>query len=156
MKLKTIVALIAAVIGIGGSAAAYQMAASPSSDVSPAAATTQPDKADAARAEVKVPRIVPAKHFVWAPCEAPAVLKGDRCVTEVVQTVTLPSTGGGTSGGDDSAPSHQGGGGGGHQDDGDDSGPSDPPGDDDDDHGDDDEDDEDEHDGGDNGGEHDD
>ncbi len=135
MKLKTLVAVIAAVIGIGASAQAYRMASSPSSDVATVAKTTSPDKASAPK--VKVPHIVPETKFVWAPCEAPAVLQGKKCVTEVVQTVTLPSSGGSSSGGHHSEPAEHGGG----NDNGDDANePSDPPSDDsgeDDDHGDD-------------------
>jgi len=137
MKLKTLVAVIAAVIGIGASAQAYRMASSPSSDVATVAKTTSSDKASAPK--VKVPHIVPETKFVWAPCEAPAVLQGKKCVTEVVQTVTLPSSGGSSSGGGHhSEPAEHSGG----NDNGDDDAnePSDPPSDDgeDDDHGDDD------------------
>ncbi|MCB0907117.1 MAG: hypothetical protein KDB63_08375 [Nocardioidaceae bacterium] len=131
MKLKTLVAVIAAVIGIGASAQAYRMASAPSSDVATVAKTTSADKASAPK--VKVPHIVPETKFVWAPCEAPAVLQGKKCVTEVVQTVTLPSSGGSSSGGHHSEPAEHGGG----NDHGDDhtNEPGDPPGDD---HGDDD------------------
>lgn len=114
MKLKTIVAIIAAVLGLGASAGAYSLASSPAkSDVAPAAHTSQQDKA--ARPEVKVPKIVPATRFEWAPCTPPAVQKGDDCVTEVVQTIVLPSTGGTStsSGGHESTGGQSGGGGGG-------------------------------------------
>ena len=140
MKLKTLVAVIAAVIGIGASAQAYRMASAPSSDVATVAKTTSPDKASAPK--VKVPHIVPETRFVWAPCEAPAVLQGKKCVTEVVQTVTLPSSGGSTGGGGHHSEPAEHGGGGGNDDGG--TEPSDPPSDD---HGDDDDDDDD-------GGEH--
>ena len=113
MKLKTIVAIIAAVLGLGASAGAYSLASAPAkSDVAPAAATSQQDKA--ALPEVKVPKIVPATRFEWAPCKPPAVQKGDDCVTEVVQTIVLPSTGGtSSSGGDHESTGGQSGGGGG-------------------------------------------
>ncbi len=141
MKLKTLVAVIAAVIGIGASAQAYRMASSPSSDVATVAKTTSADKVGAPK--VKVPHIVPETKFVWAPCEAPAVLQGKKCVTELVQTVTLPSSGGSSSGGHHSEPAEHNGGN--NQGDDDANEPSDPPGDDDDD---------DDHDHDDDGGEH--
>jgi hypothetical protein len=115
MKLKTIVAIIAAVLGLGASAGAYRMASAPTkSDVAPAAHTSQQDKSS--RPEVKVPKIVPATRFAWAPCKPPSVQKGDDCVTEVVQTIVLPSTGGtstSSSGGHESTGGRSGGGGGG-------------------------------------------
>jgi hypothetical protein len=141
MKLKTLVAVIAAVIGIGASAQAYRMASSPSSDVATVAKTTSADKVGAPK--VKVPHIVPETKFVWAPCEAPAVLQGKKCVTELVQTVTLPSSGGSSSGGHHSEPAEHNGGN--NQGDDDANEPSDPPGDDEDD---------DDHDHDDDGGEH--
>ncbi len=39
---------------------------------------------------VVVPDVVPGTQFAWAPCEPPAVLDGDRCVVERVETVVLP------------------------------------------------------------------
>lgn len=112
MKLKTIVAIIAAVLGIGASASAYTLASAPAKSDARPAAHSQQDKA--ARPEVKVPRIVPATRFEWAPCQPPAVQKGDDCVTEVVQTVVLPSTGGtSSSGGHHESTGGQSGGGGG-------------------------------------------
>lgn len=127
MKFKTLLVAMAAVLGIGGSAAAYQMAASPASPVKPAANHGSAAKDEAAPAKVEVPKILPVTRFEWAPCEPPAELRGDECVTQVVQTVTLPSapSGGGSSSGDDN---HQGGGSGddydepeaSHDDDGDD------------------------------------
>ena len=146
MKLKTIVAIIAAVLGLGASAGAYSLASAPAkSDVAPAAATSQQDKA--ALPEVKVPKIVPATRFEWAPCKPPAVQKGDDCVTEVVQTIVLPSTGSGSSSGGshESTGGQSGGGGGGGSTGGSDDGAGDDDSDDGDDHEDeDDEDDEDE------------
>lgn len=112
MKLKTLLVAIAAVLGIGGSAAAYQLAASPASPVKPAAHHSVA-KAAAKAPKVAVPKILPVTKFEWAPCEPPAELKGDECVTQVVQTVTLPSTssGGGQQSSGGHAGEHSGGGG---------------------------------------------
>lgn len=119
MKLKTIVAIVAAVLGLGASAQAYRMASAPAGpDTKPVAAHSSTQDKAAAKPQVKVPKIIPATRFEWAPCKPPAVQKGDDCVTEVVQTIVIPSTpapaqsgGSSSGGGEHSTGGHSGGGG---------------------------------------------
>lgn len=114
MKLKTLLVAVAAVLGIGGSAAAYQMAASPASPVKTTAAHQRVAQAQSQAPKVEIPKILPVTRFEWAPCKPPAELKGDECVSQIVQTVVLPSSSSGSSsGGGSHEAEHSGGGGGG-------------------------------------------
>lgn len=92
----TLIAAGAAFLGLGGAAAAYQLAAADEPTLAPV--SQQVSEEDATPV---APTIKPRTHFEWAPCKAPAVLDHGACVTEVVQTVVLPgpaSTGSSSSG----------------------------------------------------------
>ena len=110
MKTTTsLIAAVAAVLGIGGAATAYQLAATPTPTVQPVSQTVT-DDSDGPVA----PEIEEATHFRWAPCKAPAVQQGDACVTQVVNTVVVPAPAApgvpSSHGDDDSSPAGGGGG----------------------------------------------
>lgn len=70
-----------AVVGLSGAGVAYQLNAVDTEESQPAPPAAASQQAQA-RTEPRVR---------WAPCEPPAVPKGDECVVDVVRTVTLPA-----------------------------------------------------------------
>jgi hypothetical protein len=82
---KSLIAAAAVVLGLGGGAAAYQLASTGESTVQPVSQTVSEDSEGPA-----APSISGGTHFRWAPCKAPAVREGKVCVTHVVHAVVLP------------------------------------------------------------------
>lgn len=96
--MRTLTALVSAtavVVGLGGGAAAYQIASAPGG----------PATSEAGHSARPAARPAPGMLFRWAPCRPPAVRQGDACVTEVVRTVVRPaqSAPGGASADDEQA-----------------------------------------------------
>jgi hypothetical protein len=81
MNLLSVAAMSAAVVtGLAGAGVAYEIASG--GDPAPGTSTSLTGTADVTK---------PAKRF--APCKPPAVREGRACVTDVVRTVVLASTG---------------------------------------------------------------
>lgn len=86
--------MVAAVVaGLVSGAAAFRALSAGAPVPDPRVAAHSLAAQATATSRVTVPKILPGTRFVWAPCEPPAVLKHNVCVTRVVRTVTVPGTG---------------------------------------------------------------
>ncbi len=84
-RATTIISAFALTLGVGGGAAAYQSLGSAAHEVAPVSESVP------THTRTPVPTIVPGVVFAVAPCEPPAVLEDDECVTTVVQTIPAPA-----------------------------------------------------------------
>ena len=85
-RATTIISVFAVTLGVGGGMAAFQTLASAPHEVAPVSESVP------TQTRTPVPTIVPGVVFAVAPCEPPAVLEDDECVTTVVQTIPAPAT----------------------------------------------------------------
>lgn len=84
-RVTTIISAFAVTLGVGGGVAAFQSVGSATHDVAPVSDSVP------TQTRTPVPTIVPGVVFAMAPCEPPAVLEDDECVTTVVQTIPAPA-----------------------------------------------------------------
>lgn len=118
MKLTHLISAAAVVMGVAVGGAAFQHSSAKSPEpVKPVSTTTNAgDTSD----DAEPPTVIGGVQFEWAPCDPPAVLEGDECVTHETHTVVVPpppapasNNGGegqgGGGGGDDHADDNDGG-----------------------------------------------
>ena len=75
-----VLSLVTLAAGAGGGWAAYELAGEPTETTATTAVADESPTTGARGTRVR-----------WAPCEPPAVLRGNTCVTSVVRTVVLPA-----------------------------------------------------------------
>ena len=83
---SAVLAAVTLLVGVSGGVLAYDLASRAGESTPPTGPTAAAVSVDGVSA-----RTERGTRVRWAPCKAPAVLRGDTCVTKVVRTLTLPA-----------------------------------------------------------------